>query len=58
MIKTIRYILHYFFGKHKWTFRAKTFKSNEDIGHKEDSYIFECTLCHKQKVIEVVDEKA
>ena len=56
MIKTIRYVLHYFFGRHKWTFRAKTYKGNEDIGYKEDSYIFECTICHKQKVIKVIDD--
>ena len=54
-MKTIKYYLHYFFGRHKWIFRAKAYRGNEKTGHTEDSYIFECTICHKQKAIKVVE---
>ena len=52
-MKIIKYLTHYFFGKHKWRFVAKSFKGNDKIGHKEDTYIFECKMCHKRKVIKV-----
>lgn len=54
-MNAVKYYLHYFLGKHKWRFIAKSYKGNENIGHKEDSYIFECTICHKQKTVKVVD---
>ena len=52
-MKKIRYYIHYFFGKHKWIFSAKTFKGNEEIGYKEEAYIFECMNCHKRKIVKV-----
>lgn len=53
IINKIKYFIHYFLGKHKWKILAITYKGNEQTGHKEDSYIFECSICHKQKIIKV-----
>ena len=53
-IKFMKYILHYFFGKHSWVFVAKTYRGNERTGHVEDQYIFECEKCHKKKTVNVV----
>ena len=53
-MKSFRYFIHYFFGKHKWVFKAKSFKGNDKVGYKEECYCFECELCHKQKKVKVV----
>jgi hypothetical protein len=53
-MKTLKYFMHYFFGKHKWTFKAKSFRGNDKVGHTEDCYYFECVQCHKEKRVKVV----
>lgn len=53
-MKAVKYFLHYLLGKHKWRFIAKTYSGNDLVGHVEDSYIFECDICHKLRIIKVV----
>lgn len=54
-MKTIKNMIHYFFGKHKWVFFAKTYSGNEKVGHTENSYVFRCKVCHKQKTVKVIE---
>lgn len=56
-IKKFKYLIHYFFGKHKWKFIARTYKGNDMIGHMEDEYIFICSICGKEKIVKVEGEK-
>lgn len=52
-MKWIKYIFHYFFGKHKWRLFGIFYKGNDTTGHTEDEYIFECSICHKEKHIKI-----
>ena len=51
-MKKINYILHYFFGKHKWKLLGRFYKEKdgEEIDYE---YIFGCKKCQKEKHIKL-----
>jgi len=51
-VNCIKYIIHYFFGKHQWKLGAR-FYYDKNGKQTDDEYVFVCRRCPREKHIKI-----